>query len=124
MERFLNILLAVLGWICVVFALLGLMVSLSKGMDGIDVAMVLFFSIVGAGLIYASRKRNKTGIEQVAPEMEMFNQVSNFNVTNDYGNVQTADMTQVKCDSCGANIHINAGSGGKCEYCGSHITKL
>ena len=116
MGRFFKTIFAVLGWVCVAFAFLGLMVSLAEGIDGMDISMVIFFAVVGAGLIYAGKKdsqttSNKASIQEniVLPDQAV--------ESGEAGKSETTELKQTVCASCGARIQV--GSGGTCEYCGS-----
>ncbi|HCF49366.1 MAG TPA: hypothetical protein DER60_03735 [Syntrophomonas sp.] len=116
MARFFKTIFAVLGWVCVAFAFLGLMVSLAEGMDGMDISMVIFFAVVGAGLIYAGKKNSQTdnNKESIQVNVVLSDQAG---AGGEAGKSETTELKQTVCASCGARIHV--GSGGTCEYCGS-----
>ena len=46
----------IIGWVCVAFSALGIAVSVSEGMTGEDVSMIIFFLGAGAVLIFFGRR--------------------------------------------------------------------
>lgn len=103
------------GWICVGIAFLGIVVSISQGFKKSDVSTIIFFLVVGALLVKAGKKTDKRLTQEY---MDGLGQVINDSQTN-----KNSDIRQVVCTNCGANIQVSAGSGGECEYCGSHVVQ-
>lgn len=122
MGKFAKILLAVFGWAGIAFAFLGLMVSLAQGMDGMDVSMIIFFAVIGAGLIYASKKVKIADSDTGSAQVKNVPPVPAGN-PGETAKPESAGSKQIVCASCGARTHVGAGPEAKCEYCGSPVTK-
>lgn len=104
----------VIGWLSVGFGLMGLAVSVSQGIHKDDVAFIIFFLVVGAGIVFLVKRAEK----KAEPEAVVKPVVLNINVGHDHDG--DGEVRQITCEGCGASLHVDEGVS-ECEYCGSHI---
>lgn len=122
--------LKVIGWLSIVFALLGLAVSWGEGIKKDDIGFILFFLIVGAGILFLVKRAEKKAeaesvfnpsVVKISGEQitDLLNQVAATGAA-----VKTAgtEVRQMVCDGCGARVTVGPQIT-ECEYCGSHLSQ-